>query len=126
LIFHAARSSAFASSSCESACFSFSVTWTPEIYTLSLHDALPICRLGVGRHQLVPAERSRLADNERPLLQRLPKRERGALRIGGRSDEHTSELQPLAYLVSRPPLEKKSTTASRSILSHPVRNSDSL
>src|SRR6266545_7972421 len=65
--------------------FFFNDTATTEIYTLSLHDALPI---------------SPRAD--RPPR---PARPRGPWR--GRSEEHTSELQSLAYLVCRLLLEKK-------------------
>src|SRR2546425_7004377 len=73
--------------------FFFNDTATTEIYTLSLHDALPISGTRAGhkggsrRH--VPLE---------------------SLRRGHpwkRSEEHTSELQSLAYLVCRLLLEKK-------------------
>src|SRR5229473_8681061 len=65
--------------------FFFNDTATTEIYTLSLHDALPISE---------------------------PSRRHGGtgrcLRSGcRRSEEHTSELQSLAYLVCRLLLEKK-------------------
>src|SRR5687767_15598969 len=56
----------------------------------------------------------------RPLLS-LRREERGA-----RSEEHTSELQSLAYLVCRLLLEKKKTKEARSIvvlLTSPRRNS---
>src|SRR3712207_7523582 len=93
-------------------CFFFNDTATNEIYTLSLHDALPICfpggsygkkrapykqvakdagytyvdwnaLNGDAEHQHVPADK---------LL---------------RSEEHTSELQSRQYLVCRLLLEKK-------------------
>src|SRR2546423_9382776 len=72
--------------------FFFNDTATTEIYTLSLHDALPIyararARRGAGRRG----------------AQRRSARQRSA----GRSEEHTSELQSLAYLVCRLLLEKK-------------------
>src|SRR5205823_13575168 len=102
--------------------FFFRATPTPAISPLSLHDALPICR---GRdphrrpHRPAFARRAGLASlrSER----RGPLREDGAQRHrvrpdGRRSEEHTSELQSLAYLVCRLLLEKKKTTASCAIL----------
>src|SRR5256885_37580 len=69
--------------------FFFNDTATTEIYTLSLHDALPISP-GVPVHRLVG----------------------GGLQVGGRfggerSEEHTSELQSPCNLVCRLLLEKK-------------------
>src|SRR3712207_9054066 len=79
-------------------CF-FNDTATTEIYTLSLHDALPISDARDARHQRGVAAR---------LRRRLLGRERRghALRRdeGGepaRSEEHTSELQSRQYLVCR-------------------------
>src|ERR1041384_8861223 len=69
--------------------FFFNDTATEEIYTLSLHDALPIC---ARAHARSPHAQGR-------------RRPGGA----GRSEEHTSELQSLAYLVCRLLLEKKLT-----------------
>src|SRR6266496_5380133 len=76
--------------------FFFNDTATTEIYTLSLHDALPISPHRTG--------------SARP----LPQRRRTPSRTGRRSEEHTSELQSRRELVCRPLLEKKkySTTAS--------------
>src|SRR5256885_12948647 len=76
--------------------FFFNDTATTEIYTLSLHDALPICA-------------QRAVDRRRPGL-RLHARwpaEQHALR---RSEEHTSELQSPCNLVCRLLLEKKKVT----------------
>src|SRR2546423_11681526 len=73
--------------------FFFNDTATTEIYTLSLHDALPIHRRAAARVGAVGREAVRHA---------LPQRQ--AVR---RSEEHTSELQSLAYLVCRLLLEKK-------------------
>src|SRR5947208_4893326 len=77
--------------------FFFDDTPTTEIYTLSLHDALPISRGGGGRP---PRRRRRLGqahlDRVRP--ERRP-----------RSEEHTSELQSPDHLVCRLLLEKKKT-----------------
>src|SRR2546425_7983566 len=69
--------------------FFFNDTATTEIYTLSLHDALPIWIWSYG------------AQVSQPIFTA------GALRGNLRSEEHTSELQSLAYLVCRLLLEKK-------------------
>src|SRR5258707_8824092 len=74
--------------------FFFNDTATTEIYTLSLHDALPIFVLGS------PATHDRLT---RELAERLSAR---VLSLD-RSEEHTSELQSRQYLVCRLLLEKK-------------------
>src|SRR5258707_6245552 len=79
--------------------FFFNDTATTEIYTLSLHDALPICRTER------PARGDRLrtaADRRSP---DAPVQDRCAGRA--RSEEHTSELQSRQYLVCRLLLEKK-------------------
>src|SRR3712207_8704979 len=92
--------------------FFFNDTATTEIYTLSLHDALPIL-------QVVPRLAHR-EDRERPEVRRLVPRGERALaddvadrvhRPGDvvRSEEHTSELQSRQYLVCRLLLEKKKT-----------------
>src|SRR2546426_5026155 len=92
--------------------FFFNDTATTEIYTLSLHDALPICsemasETGVADDELLMAIPSRVpprviegpglavsdADNEK------------------RSEEHTSELQSPCNLVCRLLLEKKKNHA---------------
>src|SRR5438445_13331700 len=73
---------------------------TTEIYTLSLHDALPICRRSWDREESAgrPA-------GTNPAPRRSA---RGAAwRSRGRSEEHTSELQSRQYLVCRLLLEKK-------------------
>src|SRR5437762_6002519 len=97
-------------------------TATTEIYTLSLHDALPILRRDLRGARLRRARGS-------PLRRRATD--------PGRSEEHTSELQSPMYLVCRLLLEKKnhqqrnrlplaesihessdSTTAHRQLLHH--------
>src|SRR5205823_13793036 len=83
--------------------FFFTAPSTTEIYTLSLHDALPILRPGFSAID-------RLVDAVAETV-RLPGRRRIRTRSGSdrvnRSEEHTSELQSLAYLVCRLLLEKK-------------------
>src|SRR2546423_15714517 len=75
--------------------FFFNDTATTEIYTLSLHDALPIsgnyCPATFGLHTRTKSVRLGTVSPVR--LER--------------SEEHTSELQSLAYLVCRLLLEKK-------------------
>src|SRR3712207_8071323 len=98
--------------------FFFNDTATTEIYTLSLHDALPICgrsatgapccapptgpRTGAGRDRPRPGSRSGAPAAS---LHRHPAQDPGA----DRSEEHTSELQSRQYLVCRLLLEKKNT-----------------
>src|SRR2546430_11274486 len=82
--------------------FFFNDTATTEIYTLSLHDALPICPcpgptyIAAPRYwpSCVPA----LADNP-----------------SERSEEHTSELQSQSNLVCRLLLEKKNFAVLRTL-----------
>src|SRR3712207_6893163 len=80
--------------------FFFNDTATTEIYTLSLHDALPIFRPPVAALQLEDARRLRLlagrgVDGDHEVVDPF------------RSEEHTSELQSRQYLVCRLLLEKK-------------------
>src|SRR3712207_9013734 len=92
-------------------------TATTEIYTLSLHDALPIYLERNG--QVVPAIVSALRghvehvlDANNLLLDWCSDRVRDHFRAGSRierSEEHTSELQSRQYLVCRLLLEKKKT-----------------
>src|SRR3712207_7216374 len=87
--------------------FFFNDTATTEIYTLSLHDALPICARVRGRRHPPrrphgpPARRARHAHGRRDRALHRRARHRG------RSEEHTSELQSRQYLVCRLLLEKK-------------------
>src|SRR5437899_6288730 len=93
-------------------------TAAPEIYTLSLHDALPISGKP-GR----PAGRQ-----ESHRIPRLGPG-RGRLRAAGRaarSEEHTSELQSLRHLVCRLLLEKKKTPATARSWSNATATSRSL
>src|SRR2546425_8186382 len=93
--------------------FFFNDTATTEIYTLSLHDALPIFEkrersIGQAGRQYLAIRRKHIVEKG---LSRGPTRNRFASglcgHIEGRSEEHTSELQSLAYLVCRLLLEKK-------------------
>src|SRR3712207_8742823 len=90
--------------------FFFNDTATTEIYTLSLHDALPICRrsrravvhfhcdLGKSAHRAGRRQRARFGRAAGVAARRSP---------AARSEEHTSELQSRQYLVCRLLLEKK-------------------
>src|SRR5256885_12050828 len=83
--------------------FFFNDTATTEIYTLSLHDALPIWALErAGRQEL--EGRGRMAADRAPVGRR------------GRSEEHTSELQSPCNLVCRLLLEKKKTDACLNVI----------
>src|SRR3712207_7728464 len=101
--------------------FFFNDTATTEIYTLSLHDALPI--FGHGRPQVAVAGRDDaqrgVQDQVQPWRRleqqsevhrtgRLPAHLAQGFR---RSEEHTSELQSRQYLVCRLLLEKKNKIA---------------
>src|SRR3989442_12999424 len=83
--------------------FFFNDTATTEIYTLSLHDALPIsgCRRqrDARASPFVPPAPARSRSN----LSQGP----GKSRFAWRSEEHTSELQSRPHLVCRLLLEKK-------------------
>src|SRR3712207_9105813 len=86
--------------------FFFNDTATTEIYTLSLHDALPICRRR-GCAAGVAAGRSGRAGGARGGSSVAGGRP-GPVDAGpARSEEHTSELQSRQYLVCRLLLEKK-------------------
>src|SRR3712207_8341579 len=100
--------------------FFFNDTATTEIYTLSLHDALPICARACGGAGDGRAPRGR------------PRRARGGVgggergrdgsgalwnRVGLRSEEHTSELQSRQYLVCRLLLEKNKNLTTPLLIS---------
>src|SRR2546430_8360243 len=81
--------------------FFFNDTATTEIYTLSLHDALPICTGWNAR-----AVRGD-PDGRVPGLSHDCLAARLSIPIPHRSEEHTSELQSQSNLVCRLLLEKK-------------------
>src|SRR2546430_4030465 len=78
--------------------FFFNDTATTEIYTLSLHDALPISPLPLGGASTPPCSGPRPLTCSSPRLCSMP---------ASRSEEHTSELQSQSNLVCRLLLEKK-------------------
>src|SRR2546429_10024594 len=82
--------------------FFFNDTATTEIYTLSLHDALPILTPG---SPLSLIQASETVDEARLLSVWFD--EQWASLATDRSEEHTSELQSRLHLVCRLLLEKK-------------------
>src|SRR2546430_10585587 len=95
--------------------FFFNDTATTEIYTLSLHDALPICLVRTF-HCLGAWWGGKLHCG---LLEPLPDAEYP------RSEEHTSELQSQSNLVCRLLLEKKKQSRAR-LLADIAQRSDGL
>src|SRR5206468_11035227 len=106
--------------------FTTSPTTTPtDINTLSLHDALPICRRGTRRTSPTSRRTSgpRLRSAQDPPPADGPARcsswrphMRG--RTKARSEEHTSELQSRSDLVCRLLLEKKKQKNKEDKLTH--------
>src|SRR2546425_11809996 len=91
--------------------FFFNDTATTEIYTLSLHDALPISlptktEIDGGTYNTL---KSPVEYNSLPVVLTWDSAVSNypSATIKTRSEEHTSELQSLAYLVCRLLLEKK-------------------
>src|SRR2546428_8347239 len=92
--------------------FFFNDTATTEIYTLSLHDALPISGSSWTAGPPCPARSawrhaSRASTSGR------------STRASPRSEEHTSELQSRSDLVCRLLLEKKKKMTANSTLDPP-------
>src|SRR5260370_4631541 len=86
--------------------FFFNDTATTEIYTLSLHDALPISACIDTARRRNARRRIRPAPIEKRAMRReFPRSYSEAVR----SEEHTSELQSHLNLVCRLLLEKKKT-----------------
>src|SRR3712207_9023041 len=92
--------------------FFFNDTATTEIYTLSLHDALPISRFAApvepGRVQQVVRDGQHVLAHQEDTEGTRPGRDDQP----PRSEEHTSELQSRQYLVCRLLLEKKKSHAT--------------
>src|SRR5438034_5821402 len=93
-----------------------------DLYTLSLHDALPICAEGVGAAELRVQGESRSHSLRHPCVEQPDaagcagahatglsheRRHIQPRRVARRSEEHTSELQSHSDLVCRLLLEKK-------------------
>src|SRR3712207_9500060 len=90
--------------------FFFNDTATTEIYTLSLHDALPIWLMCGSTLRWYPSYSVLQTSSSRSL--------RDQARPGSlaRSEEHTSELQSRQYLVCRLLLEKKKSKHLQTIV----------
>src|SRR5437868_15462229 len=88
--------------------FFFNDTATTEIYTLSLHDALPICERASHGDVVLDSDGDTV--------------ERAAI-VPVRSEEHTSELQSRFDLVCRLLLEKKKKKPKRATHAHPSTRS---
>src|SRR2546428_10157418 len=101
--------------------FFFNDTATTEIYTLSLHDALPI---STRRHHVpqspFPSGARVTGSSDSLWRPSLRHRARAAGRSGAvtRSEEHTSELQSRSDLVCRLLLEKKKKIMTRATLTY--------
>src|SRR5688572_33080190 len=83
--------------------FFFNDTATTEIYTLSLHDALPIYN---SANTGTPVQQPHF-DDERTVQSAQPVVPLEQINAKVRSEEHTSELQSQSNLVCRLLLEKK-------------------
>src|SRR5438034_7496701 len=94
-------------------CFFFNDTATTEIYTLSLHDALPISEIAAKEFDTegfrrIKGSRELSVSRMAVLRAMYLLRERYAREMDlPRSEEHTSELQSHSDLVCRLLLEKK-------------------
>src|SRR2546422_7719963 len=104
--------------------FFFNDTATTEIYTLSLHDALPISRPARPQHRRRLTRRrsgvpTRTRSRRRDRRARAPRV--NAPGHGARSEEHTSELQSRLHLVCRLLLEKKKRHTSRRAVATTIR-----
>src|SRR2546425_7028341 len=88
--------------------FFFNDTATTEIYTLSLHDALPISPALPVAPEVVATNCAAVVAPKPVVSLAVPSRTR--------SEEHTSELQSLAYVVCRLLLESKPAVAVSLVL----------
>src|SRR5687768_18224125 len=96
--------------------FFFNAPPTTEIYTLSLHDALPISRLCAS---VTANSRGSQSGSGGFPCSPVRYRDQGSY---FRSEEHTSELQSRLHLVCRLLLEKKKN--KRHIILHPATTND--
>src|SRR5438876_6002542 len=98
--------------------FFFNHTPTTDIYTLSLHDALPIFANREFQRQLFKILQSRAVSS---LQERVFNNTFGDVI---RSEEHTSELQSPVHLVCRLLLEKKNTLTKSHISTLPASDNN--
>src|SRR5437899_10687938 len=97
--------------------FFFNITATTDIYTLSLHDALPISLSRRTRRAKSSARSGRLRRRFSSAIgwASASRRSSPATSRAARSEEHTSELQSLRHLVCRLLLEKKKITDEKTL-----------
>src|SRR2546427_3730987 len=97
--------------------FFFNDTATTEIYTLSLHDALPILTVSIpGRDTTLPLSLKQPLVIDARDDHGLTRLEVVSWRVRQtRSEEHTSELQSQSNLVCRLLLEKKKTKKNENV-----------
>src|SRR5260221_9915069 len=95
--------------------FFFNDTATTEIYTLSLHDALPISA-GVIALGYVPG-----GEEQQRFAQRMAHQMQPGRKQRQRSEEHTSELQSHSDLVCRLLLEKKKKKKNHHMFTNIIR-----
>src|SRR5438309_9321725 len=93
--------------------FFFNDTATTEIYTLSLHDALPIWNCSKARPCPKTRNGARKTRSKSSPTDTSPK---------SRSEEHTSELQSQFHLVCRLLLEKKKKKMTEPSINHTKNN----
>src|SRR5438093_9573903 len=93
--------------------FFFKVTSTAKIYTLSLHDALPISQRSIVCSPSSSTSGSIIGTIE------------AAWHAAARSEEHTSELQSLTNIVCRLLLEKKKVMAAQQQSNSSSQNTNS-
>src|SRR3712207_8595978 len=99
--------------------FFFNDTATTEIYTLSLHDALPISApMRMMPRSSRSASSSGLTLGRSRVISSLPSLVSRA--STSRSEEHTSELQSRQYLVCRLLLDKKNMTVNFAVETTPA------
>src|SRR5688572_32084168 len=89
--------------------FFFNDTATTEIYTLSLHDALPILNQSKFKNTISSQKNHVMIIEFHTAYGKVPDKLIADIRkkVIGRSEEHTSELQSQSNLVCRLLLEKK-------------------
>src|SRR3989449_8442427 len=92
--------------------FFFNDTATTEIYTLSLHDALPISPVWCAKWRRAPSNGWRRGATS-------GRRARPTKSPSSRSEEHTSELQSRLHLVCRLLLEKKKNKDTTTQINRP-------
>src|SRR3712207_6910140 len=101
--------------------FFFNDTATTEIYTLSLHDALPILVSWSCISVKLTASTATTA-SESSMKSPSWLSPSSPMVWSRRSEEHTSELQSRQYLVCRLLLEKKNTQTTTSTSSHYIQH----